>query len=423
MYINYASDSDFIIVEKIFMHILIISFRFPPMEGIGGRRWAKFSKVLAQNGYHVHVITAAHNTQSSRSWLTDIEHNNIHIYHINSNYPTSILGSQKLPHKVLNKLLSLTTHKIDYAECWHKNLLKKASYIIETFNINNVIATSPPFSVAYYSSYLKVQYPHINLIQDFRDNWNDDPVYVYPKGLTSFRQKERLAYMEMFVAHHCDYLLNVTEGWASNYRNKYPHLKDKIKTLYNGFDEEDSREVMAFTKSDDVVTCVYTGSLGLGRIKAVEMLAISLINSHNTNIRFDFYTNFAVNKLPDKVTKCVQLGLINFYDFVSPKCAMQKIANADVCLSINSPFYPEAFGTKVYDYMSLNKRILHISGEGELSQLLRSKGQYVCDYEGLQLDSILSAFCRSNDTKQDTQQYEQFNILNLTTELEALFRK
>lgn len=393
------------------------------MEGIASRRWAKFSKMLAQDGHQVHIITAKHNTQSSRSWLSDIEHDNIHVYNTNSNYPISILGSQKLQHKVLNKLLSLTTHKMDYAEHWRKNLLEKASQLIDKFEINNVIVTSPPFSVAYHSSYLKVQYPHINLIQDFRDNWNDDPIYAYPKGLKGFRRKERYSYMEMFVAHHCDSLLNVTQDLTGRYISKYPHLSNKFKTLYNGYDEDDIQGVDLLSPSYDTVSCIYTGSLGLGRIKAVSMLAELLINKSNINIQFDFYTNFKVEHLPEKVKNCIKMGLFNFYGFIAPAEVMQKIANADVCLSINSPSYPYAFGTKIFDYMNLNKRILHISGEGELSQLLRDKGQFVCDYQGRELDAILRALCQPVESKKNKKKYAQFNISNLTNELEALLRK
>ena len=52
--------------------LLLICLEFPPVRGIGGRRWAKFAKELARRGHPVHVIrSAGHAGQLDSLWATD----------------------------------------------------------------------------------------------------------------------------------------------------------------------------------------------------------------------------------------------------------------------------------------------------------------------------------------------------------------
>ena len=50
-------------------HILLISYTFPPHPGIGGRRWAKFSKYLSKLNYIVHVIHVANPFDEDSLWF------------------------------------------------------------------------------------------------------------------------------------------------------------------------------------------------------------------------------------------------------------------------------------------------------------------------------------------------------------------
>ena len=115
-------------------HILIISYTFPPAEGIGGRRWAKFAKYLVTKGYIVHVLTANQSTTSS-SWRTDVQKENIYVYKLPIRYPKVLLEIphsfyQKVLYKIwliLFKLYSKGT-TIDRSMFWKKALIKKSLF-------------------------------------------------------------------------------------------------------------------------------------------------------------------------------------------------------------------------------------------------------------------------------------------------------
>lgn len=407
------------------MNILIITFRFPPLEGIASRRWAKFSKELAKKGHVVHVVTASNdaNSNASRNWLSDISHENIIVHYARANYPVSLLSNNNFFSKVVKKVLNMTTHQLDYAERWYRNMLPISMDILDKHEITNVIVSSPPGSVAYAASYLKIQFPHINLIQDFRDCWNDDPVFCFPNGISSFRQKERYSYMEMFVAHHCNYLLNVTEDLTDRYKNKYPHLESKFLTLYNGYDKDDI-VISESPQNIGKVKVIYAGSLNVGRVNALDLIASVLLDCDfiSRKINFSFYTNLPKHQYSTMVSECIERGFMQFHDFIPPKDVYEKINESDVCLSINSPCYPYAFGTKIFDYMNMNKSIFHISNGGELSTLLLDCDEYVSNYS---YDSIKSMLTDISNREVKSKRcinsmYDKFDIKSLTNEIEDI---
>src|ERR1700741_762637 len=67
--------------------ILLICYSFPPFAGIGGRRWAKFSKHLTQHDFELFVIGAEHRSGKVSNWAQDIEGNEaIHYFPIKTKF-------------------------------------------------------------------------------------------------------------------------------------------------------------------------------------------------------------------------------------------------------------------------------------------------------------------------------------------------
>jgi hypothetical protein len=74
------------------MDILIIAYKFPPMGGIGTRRWAKFSKYLARKGYKVHILTINYPYIDKMNWYKDIaDEKKIIIHRVKPCYPLALL--------------------------------------------------------------------------------------------------------------------------------------------------------------------------------------------------------------------------------------------------------------------------------------------------------------------------------------------
>jgi len=412
-------------------NILVIAYKFPPMGGIGTRRWTKFAKYFAKRGYQVHVLTINYHKTDEINWLHDIKDNkNIIIHKIKSGYPLWLMSYSKIKpfafiQKVINFFLKKTFFYIDIAQNWAKYMLPYAKKLINENNIKNVIVTNPPPSVAYFSTFLKIEIPTINLIQDFRDSWNDDIDYDYPNTLKFFWQKEKSAYMEWFVINHSDYIVNVTEDITRRVSNKFKNYKEKFITIHNGYDKDDyplNSQNLYNELDRNKIKIIYAGELGLGRIKAIEMIMDSLLDLNKERLKkmeINIYTSYNKNKLDRKYSVLFEQKIVNFYSLVPPTEIMKIINEHQYCLSINSPIYPYAFGTKVFDYMLLGKQIIHISNGGELARLLKSMKQYVVWYEKKQIKDILHRILNESEVNK-VNDYSRFDIENLISKFERL---
>lgn len=410
-------------------NILIISYKFPPMSGIGTRRWAKFAKYFSRSGYKVHILTINYNKVDNINWFHDVkDDDNIIIHRVKSGYPIWLmkLSSNKyisFIQKVLGFGLKKSIFYIDIAQYWAKYMIPKAKEIINQYNIKNVIVTSPPHSISYYATYLKVDLPNINLIQDFRDNWNDDTPYIYPNTLKFFWQKEKSVYMEWFVVNHSDYIVNVTNDITTRAINKFKQYENKFLTIHNGFDKDDRKNLINKDITSEKIKIIYAGGLGLGRIKAIEFIMDILLTFENNilnKIQLNIYTSFDKSKLDKKYTELFDFGVVNFYELVSPQRIFSIINEHQYCLSINSPSYPYAFGTKIFDYMMLNKSIIHISGDGELSKLLIKYKQLVSDYNKDEIEELLKFIVDDKTNKKI--EYNDFDIETLIEQFKRLFK-
>lgn len=80
--------------------VLIVSHTFPPASGVGGRRWAKYSKYLNRNTITPYILTSKSNFNESL-WKDDVkEIKNIFYY---KNFFPAILSKTQLT--FLDKLL------------------------------------------------------------------------------------------------------------------------------------------------------------------------------------------------------------------------------------------------------------------------------------------------------------------------------
>lgn len=410
--------------------LLLIAFKFPPRGGVGSRRWAKFAKILAKRGYEIDVITIDYPYADTVNWLYDVEHSDITVHRIKAGIPLLLLNEQKnLAERIVgyihNRLSKPFFYYLDYAQRWHKNLIPYARNLIRQKNIKNVIVTGPPHSLHYFAAFLKIENPFINLILDFRDNWNDDIEFEFKTSIKYFWQKEKSVMMEDFAFFHADKIIFVTKDIKTRYSKIYPIFQDKFAIVHNGFDRDDSREsTPKVLNANGKFSFIYTGSLGLGREKAIPLLA-EAIDLQDDNFFSDFCVNiYSDIKLKDfenhKSFQSIKRHML-FHDPVDPQKVSEIISSHSHGLSINSEIYPYAFGTKVFDYMVAGKKILHISNGGELYDYLKGKGMFVAKYSTPEISSELRKmkidFMKSESAANE---YTEFDLENLTDKIESL---
>jgi hypothetical protein len=358
--------------------ILIICFSFPPFPGIGGRRWAKFSKYLVKKEFELFVISAKNENSEISEWNEDVNNKNIHKIEIPLGWSKVLSAGKlsfrdKLVYKFLWRALPFLVkgNPQDKLVFVKDKFLKKAKEIIKEQNIDTVIVSIPPYKLAYYMLELKKEFPHIKLITDYRDPWADNKSYHGFDGLDSHRLKIEEQY-EKEVLEKSDLILNVH---LENLQALKLKIKDNSKFVHllNGFDTDDYAGLKP-TEHSAKTRFIYSGSFYPNLIylfepflKGLKRLKTDSPEIYNS-LQFDFYGSMD-HHAKDLLVKN-GTDTIKFHGSVSKTQVLNEINGSDLCLMFTAPDYSFGFNTKFYDYLYLRKPILYFGHEGKVSDYL-----------------------------------------------------
>jgi glycosyltransferase involved in cell wall biosynthesis len=414
-------------------NILIINYHFPPFPGVGGRRWAKFSKYLAKKDFLVYVIAAKNPYSKTSAWGNDIIYENIKVTYLPNKYPKIFLKNisslnDKITYRFFLTLLKASTKGTiyDLALYWEKVLYNEMVKIIEANKIKNIIATGAPFRVLYYVSKLKKEYSDINIISDFRDPWIESEAY----GMLEL-SKKRLDYekmMEETVIAQSNKIITPCPEITKLLRDKYPNNKNKILSILHAFDEDYSHiNTTTKVKNDNKMRFIYGGTLdyiGLERyifelIKALKEIKINYSEKYN-RLSFTFYTN------TKKFTKLVAGNglekIIHFRELIPHNEFVNEAMKSDFLIMLNN--YPDVFRTKFYDYLPFKKMLVVIADTGRVSDYITENkiGYHVKPgtiYEDIL--NLVNEFDKGNTNFNNKFNINQFSYSNITNKLIELF--
>lgn len=391
--------------------LIIICFTFPPVPGIGGRRWAKYSKYLLRNNIDVQLITAKLPYSNNSDWTVDINElksqNRIHYF--NTNYPNYLL---KTPSNVLDKIgykLSLYYAKwkikgnyYDKSSLCKKELQAKVITLIE-LGYNNIILSVGPF---YYSTFLieiKSKYPDVNLILDVRDPWTNNKMafgyWALPKNRFNI---EKLAEKNVFNTYNK--FITVANEMSEYYLNEYNKKKDDVITVFNGYDQEDFISNSANKKTNSIV---FTGTLYEKAIDSFLMFYQQL-KEKQSNYTFHFYGEIHLSYFPyfENSNQLFNHGKIPLNK------VYEKIAESSACLLFLTDDLTFSFSTKFVEYLSQKKPILVYSKPGKTGEFVE------LNQLGFQMnDKNLHDVLNSLNNLNSNYDISQFDVKNLTQKI------
>ncbi len=405
--------------------ILLIVYQFCPKGQIGTRRWSKFAKYLANEGYSVHVLCAKYPYRDKINWCHEVEDNpNIIIHRIAPMYPTYLLKPERnFWIKLFDRLFSNTLYYMDMAQHWGWKMIPAAKKLIEKEDLKNVIVSGGPFMTLYHAARLKKTMPQIRLIMDFRDPWS---TWLPQRTLPEKVRKKQAAKLEAFSLPLADKVLFTTEQLRSEYAALYPRVKEKFVVLYNGYDEEDFTNLPP-AKATTPLQMVYTGSLIKERVDAilsiVEALAVMNDPYLDQQLKINLYGfHYQTPAIEDEKIKALYDQHVEYKGVVSQQEVFRVLQEHDICLSINAKGHENLIGAKTFDYMGLGKKIFLISKPGELSQILTAKTQYVATYSQHSIIQALQkmkedALAPTGSNETGSASYHEFNYKELTKQL------
>jgi glycosyltransferase involved in cell wall biosynthesis len=405
---------------------LIISYTLPPENGIGGRRWAKFAKVLKEKSYDIRVITAQNKTSES-PWIKDISTYNDSIIRIPSKYPYS-LGI--LPKSIKEKLLyRLALQKVktlakgnyyDKGAYWKSEVVNAIRTAIKD-GYNNVIITVAPFKTALWASELKAEFPEVNFIVDFRDPWIE---LILSKQTTIF-SKKRIQYeidAERKVVETFDYVVSVAEKMTNDFLIKYNNLpKDKFKTIPNGYDENDLCYLEDFKKNNSLI---FAGTFYIDAEDKFKSFirALNKIKIHSPellkDLNFVFYSNFEF-----KIKELIKGLPIEVKPPVSLKVIHKIIRNSKACMLFLSNDINYSLSTKFCEYIAYEKPILVFSNGGFTSSFVTdNKIGYAINDDDIEKSLAKALYELKTQTFKSNYNYKQYSIRSIIKDYENLLK-
>ena len=216
---------------------------------------------------------------------------------------------------------------------------------------------------------MKILYPSIYWIADYRDLWSDNPNFV---GIVK-KLKEKIKKKEKkTVGRYADLITSVSDDFCL--RLKKLHKKHSIK-ITNGFDinEKIVQKTLSkkISKLNIPLKIVYTGSISTDERSPVMLLdaIVNLINKEKIpkkSVILEFYGT-RLERIKELSEQSKYSNLINIKGHVPRSKVLKKQKQADILLLLESSreISRGSLTGKIFEYMASGRPIICIGGRSD----------------------------------------------------------
>jgi len=385
--------------------LLIITYYWPPAGGIAVRRWLMMSRLLAEMGWNVHVVTSANPDYPQLDpALESSVHPSISVIRIPGFEPRNLL--KKLLHLFskqkevnLDNTLNQSSKKQsvfqkitlwvrsnmfipDARVGWSKSVIKKLPGYMAEINPDCIISTGPPHSTHLAALAIAEKY-RLKWIADFRDPWME--IEFFDKlALTNQAMKSHV-FLEKKVLTSADIVTTVSPAWAHLFETKGAK---RTAVIYNGYDNVLAKAQKNYQETHSFIIS-HVGTLGPDRM--VPALFNALRKVANSEPAISSALKFIVvgNTAPAIIEVIHEKALQPFFEnpgFVDLKEAQDIMQASSLLLLIQNKVAQNIKGripAKVFEYMSTGNDILMIGDpDSDLATILKEyPNAYVAGFE------------------------------------------
>lgn len=346
--------------------ILILAYDFPPYVSVGGLRphyWYEHFKVM---GIYPIVVTRNWNPihGNELDYIQPSDTNEVVFEEtdkgtlIKAPYKTTLSNRLNLKgknNKFSNLLKKISTGWNEIGQWFFPfgtkyTLYKAANSYLKTHKVDAILATGEPFVLFRYASKLSKEFD-IPWVADYRDPWSNN----------SLRSKTKLSFW-FNVRNERKALANVAHiSTVSDFVKKKIELilsEKPISIFPNGYNEDAFKHIETIPQNDSILTISLAGTLYDWHPYKyfLETLDAYLQKNTSKELKIEF---FGINKA-DEIKQIVkQSTCLKDVVFIYPRMANQqllaKMAESNVLLLFN---YYSYMGTKIYDCLALNRKII-----------------------------------------------------------------
>jgi glycosyltransferase involved in cell wall biosynthesis len=359
--------------------LLIVTYYWPPAGGPGVQRWVKLTKYLNKLGYQCRIVTVDERYASYPSIDLSLQKDtdvSIHVTKTKSFEVLKIFSSlfrkEKVPYAGIpdkNKM-SLVGRMALYIRSnffipdarvgWNKYAIEACEEIIRKENIDVLITTSPPHSTQLIGLALKKKFKNIKWIADLRDPWTD--IYYYEKLSHTKKAKQKDLGLEKQVLEQADAVSVTSPLTEKLYASKIDKAYGtKIKTITNGFDEDDFRN--ATISSTDTFTITFAGTINEQFAIEGFVQAVKKITGQHKNVLLHFIgtlDNYTKQLLEKEIPQHHKITA-----YVPHKELMNYLMQSHVLLlSIPKGNNQGTIPGKLFEYLATQKAIICLGPQG-----------------------------------------------------------
>mgnify|MGYP004484407119 CR=1 FL=1 len=334
------------------MNILIIAPIFPPDKGVGTVRFFSLAKHLLKCNTCFLITNEKENK-------VDIDFADV-IYIKQDLKGTNFFATQKkfknMGQKYCKAAIQLFTNKIDI-----------------------VLITGGPF---YTFSVAKVAKRYgIPCVLDFRDPW----IFDYREN-ESFKQQilnKLVHFWDERQAIYCaTKVVTVSSVWRKTFQKYYPLCKNKFYTIENGYDDERIENInFEYNSNEERLIIGVFGKMFYYSYKYAAVFLDGLKLFDKTNSMYYIKQIGEEEQVVTSLLKENQMpeNLVMNTGFLEYEIGMQELNKTDAFLIIDSR--KTAIGTKIYDYIFLNKPIIYVGPKDSLigSEVGKFSNGFVCE--------------------------------------------
>ena len=364
-------------------HIILVNYDFPPNKGIGGRRWGKLARELAEQNCIVHVIKAEALSDTDKSvWSEEVNSTNIFVHTLPRVYPQILLTQPSKFFEKLHYRKALNAVKINYKGTpydislgWETHLVPKLNELAKKNPIEWVFATGAPWDILRVVAGWKKEHPSIKYWADFRDPWLNARNYGMP--FLSPEKKKEEEEKTQSVIQYADVLsapaMQILEHFSSlnlipSKNNKFFHLKH--------FHSEPKLTEQSFGFSSSNITIEYGGEIYIDTEPYLEQLAKDLTKLREFDpalyerLNINFHSSsFNKIKAVFKHHPCVRIS-----DSIGKKIE-DRIAQAHWCIILLADHNKDFFTTKYFEYQTLGTPYLYLGASGEVLKSIEEENR------------------------------------------------
>jgi len=411
--------------------ILYLSYHFPPYSNILSNRATEFSKRLIESGYKIFVVSAKNNKNApiDKELLKAVDSpliKNAQVF--NLSFSSSGMASSVKKISFLKELFNifLFFH-------WLPLSFVKSCQIIRKNNIRIIYTSAPPF-YSLLLGYLLKKFFKIPLVVEYRDPWSDNP---YILGNMSEFTKKNYNKIDKKVLKTSDAIIAISEGLKDYLIESFPSIvqKEKVFVLPNGLgiDSTIATDINFPPTSEIVFT--FTGKLyGLRDLKPLIKIVSSvkdLGKLEDVSLKINIFGRYNFEYLSNLIQKYKVSEYFSLNGFIPRHECLKKISESTLTLHIGENFDYPTISFKVWDYLSMRKKIVYLGREDSFTARFLKEHDFGFTIPVNEHDLGVKKFISLIDKltsnqinlEVDPKQLSNYTWDNLTPKLKAIFNK